>query len=136
MSKTSDKPEVKRCHHCGHEWEPRVKNPKKCPQCQNPLWVSPRPKMKRKPPTHPVEEAAPTPTEASEAAAPTLPTTDTSGEADLPDASGADMHALRPLTAEVVNSESFGEPEPETPLQRARREAEERLRRLADAPID
>lgn len=36
--------EPKTCHHCGNEWEPRKANPKKCPQCQNPLWRSSRPK--------------------------------------------------------------------------------------------
>ena len=36
--------EPKTCHHCGNEWTPRKANPKKCPQCQNSLWQSPRPK--------------------------------------------------------------------------------------------
>jgi hypothetical protein len=41
--------EPKTCPHptCGHEWTPRKANPKKCPQCQNPLWRSPRPKKQR-----------------------------------------------------------------------------------------
>ena len=54
----TDKLEVVKCHHagCGHEWEPRVKRPKKCPVCQNPLWKSANPK-KRKPPTPKVVEA-------------------------------------------------------------------------------
>ena len=36
--------EPKTCHHCGYQWTPRKENPKKCPQCMNPLWKSPRPK--------------------------------------------------------------------------------------------
>lgn len=34
------------CPHvtCKYEWTPRKENPKKCPQCQNSLWQSPRPK--------------------------------------------------------------------------------------------
>ena len=36
------------CPHpvCGYTWTPRKANPKKCPQCMNPLWQSPRPKKK------------------------------------------------------------------------------------------
>lgn len=39
--------EPRTCPHltCGHTWTPRKANPKKCPQCQNPLWRSSRPKM-------------------------------------------------------------------------------------------
>lgn len=115
MSAKHDKPEERKCHHCGHEWEPRVKNPKKCPTCQNPLWRSPNPK-KRKVSTAPIDVVAePTPTAPSEAAVPTPPTTDTNTAES--DAAGADVPV-------------------ETPIQRARREADERLRRLADAPID
>jgi hypothetical protein len=109
MSKESDCIKRKKCHHCGHEWEPRVKNPKKCPQCQNPLWVSPRPKVKRK-------AAVPTPIAVSEGAALTPLTTDTS--------------------TEEVQSAVSGAVEPENPVSRLQREADERLRRLADAPID
>ena len=36
--------EPKTCPHCGYIWTPRKENPKKCPQCANPLWQSPRPK--------------------------------------------------------------------------------------------
>jgi hypothetical protein len=38
--------EPRTCPHptCGHTWTPRKAEPKKCPQCQNPLWTSPRPK--------------------------------------------------------------------------------------------
>lgn len=34
------------CPHptCGYQWTPRKENPRKCPQCMNPLWKSPRPK--------------------------------------------------------------------------------------------
>lgn len=41
--------EPKTCPHktCGHTWTPRKAEPKKCPQCQNPLWTSPRPKKAR-----------------------------------------------------------------------------------------
>lgn len=35
---------MKTCHHCGYEWTPRKAEPRKCPQCQNSLWRSPRPK--------------------------------------------------------------------------------------------
>ena len=38
--------EPKTCPHCGYIWTPRKENPKKCPQCANPLWQSPRPKKK------------------------------------------------------------------------------------------
>lgn len=38
--------EPKHCHHCGHDWTPRKANPKKCPQCQNSLWKSAKPKRK------------------------------------------------------------------------------------------
>ena len=41
--------EPKTCHHCGNEWTPRKANPKKCPQCQNSLWRSSRPKGIPKP---------------------------------------------------------------------------------------
>ena len=37
----------KTCPHCGYIWTPRKENPKKCPQCANPLWQSPRPKKKK-----------------------------------------------------------------------------------------
>ena len=35
-----------KCPHanCGYEWTPRKENPKKCPNCQNPLWRSDKPK--------------------------------------------------------------------------------------------
>lgn len=38
--------EPRTCPHptCGHAWTPRKAEPKKCPQCQNPLWRSSRPK--------------------------------------------------------------------------------------------
>lgn len=38
--------EPKTCPHptCGHIWTSRKANPKKCPQCQNPMWRSSRPK--------------------------------------------------------------------------------------------
>jgi hypothetical protein len=38
--------EPKTCPHatCGYTWTPRKADPKKCPQCQNSLWRSPRPK--------------------------------------------------------------------------------------------
>ena len=37
------------CPHstCGYEWTPRKENPRKCPQCQNPLWQSARPKRSK-----------------------------------------------------------------------------------------
>lgn len=37
--------EPKTCprEHCGYTWTPRKSAPKKCPQCQGPLWTSPRP---------------------------------------------------------------------------------------------
>lgn len=38
---------MKTCHHCGYEWTPRKAEPRKCPQCQNSLWRSPRPKKNR-----------------------------------------------------------------------------------------
>ena len=108
-----ESPKRLKCPHknCGHEWEPRKKRPVKCPRCQNPLWTSPNPKMKkaRTPRAAEVEQM---PTAPSEAAALTLPTTDTS-------------------TAETDATGAV-----ETPIQRARREADERLRRLADAPVD
>lgn len=39
----------KTCPHptCGHTWTPRKAEPKKCPQCQNPLWQSPKPKRRK-----------------------------------------------------------------------------------------
>ena len=37
----------KHCHHCDYEWTPRKENPKKCPQCQNSLWRSAKPKKPR-----------------------------------------------------------------------------------------
>jgi DNA-directed RNA polymerase subunit RPC12/RpoP len=121
----TDKLELMKCHHCGHEWEPRVKRPKKCPQCQNPLWVSPRPKRK----AH-----APMPTVPSEAAAPAPPTTDTNtGEAAVSgvgEPASEPVETLEPIYTRVEVGES------ETAVQRLQREAEERLRRLADAPID
>lgn len=41
--------EPRTCPHatCGHTWTPRKENPKKCPQCQNPLWRSSSPKKQR-----------------------------------------------------------------------------------------
>lgn len=41
--------EPKTCPHpnCGYTWTPRKEGVKKCPQCANPLWKSPRPKKKR-----------------------------------------------------------------------------------------
>lgn len=41
--------EPRTCPHstCGHTWTPRKAEPKKCPQCQNPLWRSSRPKKQR-----------------------------------------------------------------------------------------
>lgn len=38
--------EPRTCPHptCGHIWTPRKAEPKKCPQCQNPMWRSTRPK--------------------------------------------------------------------------------------------
>lgn len=41
--------EPRTCPHstCGHTWTPRKADPKKCPQCQNPLWRSPRPKRQK-----------------------------------------------------------------------------------------
>jgi predicted RNA-binding Zn-ribbon protein involved in translation (DUF1610 family) len=39
--------EPRTCHHCGNEWTPRKANPKKCPQCANSLWRSPRPKKQK-----------------------------------------------------------------------------------------
>lgn len=127
----TDKLEQQKCHHCGHEWEPRVKRPKKCPQCQNPLWVSPRPKKRK---------AAPTSIAASEAPAPTPPTTDTSTEDGPSDASGVDdsleklAENLGPL--QPIYSRVEIDPDPEPLTKRLQREAEERLRRLADAPVD
>lgn len=118
----AEAPKRLKCPHknCGHEWEPRKKRPVKCPRCQNPLWTSPNPKT-RKPPTARAAEAEPTPTAPSEAQAPTPPTYDMSSVEFRHDVAGA---------------EPKPEPEPETPIQRARREADERLRRLADAPVD
>lgn len=26
---------MKKCKKCGHEWQPRIKNPKTCPKCKN-----------------------------------------------------------------------------------------------------
>lgn len=116
MSDKRDKVELIKCHHCGHEWEPRVKQPKKCPQCCNSLWKSPSPK-KLKVPKAPVDVlAARTSIIPSEENPATLPTTATSGQESPVDVSGVD----------VV----------ETPLQRARREADERLRRLAHDSTD
>jgi hypothetical protein len=112
--------ELIKCHHCGHEWEPRVKQPKKCPQCQNPLWKSDRPKKRNVVMGVDTAGEGTTSITSSEEVAPMPPTTDTSTEEVQSDASG------------VV------EPEVETePLVlRLQREAEERLRRLADAPVD
>jgi hypothetical protein len=125
MTTKTDKLETQKCHHCGHEWEPRVKKPKKCPQCQNPLWVSPRPKrQKNVSQTSVKRQDVTTPIAASEEAVPIPPTTDTNGEGDL-----SDVFGVEPLP----------EPEPtppESPVTRLQREAEERLRRLADQPID
>ena len=28
-----------KCAKCGYEWIPRVKNPKKCPECQSRNWM-------------------------------------------------------------------------------------------------
>jgi uncharacterized OB-fold protein len=114
----SDKLEVQKCHHCGHEWEPRVKKPKKCPQCQNPLWKSENPK-KPKVKTRPVVEVAPTPIAVSEEAPPTPPTTDTNTE------------DIQPAVSGVVEPP----PEPEPLVSRLQREAEERMRRLVNQPI-
>jgi predicted Zn-ribbon and HTH transcriptional regulator len=146
MSAKTDKIEVKRCHHCGHEWEPRVKHPKKCPQCQNPLWVSPRPKVKKgsqwicrncgrnmiaRSGLCPICRNAQTSTEASEEAAPMPPTTATSTAADHSDVSGVGEEQLEPIYTRVEV-----DLEPESTVQRLQREADERLRRLADQPID
>jgi hypothetical protein len=137
----SNKLEMVKCHHagCGHEWEPRVKNPKRCPQCQNPLWKSARPKKLK---------AEQTSTIASVGVLPTPPTTDTT-TADDPLAvpgveaykAGNDMFVGR--TALSIEPVETLEPiyqrvevEPESAVQRLQREAEERLRRLADQPID
>jgi hypothetical protein len=46
--------EPRTCPHktCGNVWTPRKANPKKCPQCGNSLWQSPRPKtIKMVPPS-------------------------------------------------------------------------------------
>jgi hypothetical protein len=38
-----------KCHReqCGYEWTPRKQNPRKCPNCQGPLWRSPNRKKKK-----------------------------------------------------------------------------------------
>lgn len=132
----SEKLEMVKCHHkgCGHEWEPRVKRPKKCPVCQNPLWKSASPKKAK---------AAPTPTAVSEAVVPTPLTTVTSGK----DIQSSDVSGVEPVTSYGQESETTLTPiyervevppdaDPDTVVQRLQREAEERLRRLADQPID
>lgn len=30
------------CQRCGHEWVPRVKSPKRCPNCLSPYWATPK----------------------------------------------------------------------------------------------
>ena len=62
-------------------------------------------------------QGRPTSTAASEEAVSMLPTTDTS-------------------TVEEIPNGVCGAGEPESPVSRLQREAEERLRRLADAPVD
>jgi predicted Zn-ribbon and HTH transcriptional regulator len=34
--------EIKKCLRCGHMWQPRVKDPKKCSHCGSPYWATPR----------------------------------------------------------------------------------------------
>jgi len=29
---------MKKCKKCGHEWLPRVKKPKECPECKSRSW--------------------------------------------------------------------------------------------------
>ena len=118
MSDKTDKQEMVKCHHrgCGHEWLPRVKKPVKCPQCHAPLWKSAYPKKRKaaSPPAPDVDYAAvETSIELSEETPAEPPIIDTS----MPESD---------VSGVVV----------ETPIQRARREAEERLRRLADEPIE
>jgi predicted Zn-ribbon and HTH transcriptional regulator len=36
-----DLPKMK-CLQCGHEWTPRVNNPKCCPKCISPHWNEPK----------------------------------------------------------------------------------------------
>ena len=50
--------DTKTCPHCGYIWTPRKENPKKCPQCANPLWQSQRPKKKKNEPVAVVAQLA------------------------------------------------------------------------------
>jgi hypothetical protein len=55
--------DAKNCHHCGYDWIPRKADPKKCPQCQNSLWKSPRGKRKGVTPVVQVEAQVESPVE-------------------------------------------------------------------------
>jgi len=140
------------CHHCGHKWKPRKKEPKKCPQCQNPRWKSDKPKRKRAvhlselayyPDPEKLLEHA-TSIEASVTAAEVPQETATSTPEVQNDASGAEGSETVMIEYSTPNggedgffAKAYAEAvkAPPDPIQEAKAKAEELLRRL-NAPSD
>lgn len=119
------------CHHkgCGHTWTPRVKKPKRCPQCQNPLWKSEKPKRKLSPKIenhHGIEKISTAPSETA-AVVPQEPITVTLDSHG--DVSGVVVSIPAKGHYEVPAEMEYD------PIKAARERAEELLRRL-NAPND